>query len=570
MAESGLGDGPMALRTGLLTTILGGLLACQPGDVDLGFRPASLSETGPRRARLAEARIVIDTSHTLHPASPFTNGFNRNHNHRQFAVHGLDRGRWLAALRQLAPTWGDAWLLSQQRAGYPANPARRTSYRLGHGPTDGRTDYGYMPGYRFLACWGQDGQAATWDGYPYDDMRYPLAEADEIGAEPLVTVNFGTDTPAAAAALATWLNAPTAALREAHPFFGPPGSAREARGSYMFEIGNEVQLRVVRGHERALTVPMYVREARPYVEALRAGSAHPVKVALAAAVNVYWGGPNDAGRGEAWPQQGAMVTAFLAAARQEGVRFDALQLHGYPSWPVAERLAGNAYLERLMHTQLLPALARAPHPVEIWNDEFHAASGLPRNTGIYGALYAADAAVVAFRTTLGGRQVVPVTTDFAAWHAGRGGASDSLYFADSRLDRPTPLYAFRRLLASNWGDWIVATEVVNAPTWVDAGRHGEQTPVSHLAAVASRTEAGVVHVLVVNRSRTPCEAWLMSPAGQPLAARATRHVIRPLRQAGEPWDAAWHEVEVREGEAVKAASALSFPAASITLLTLRP
>jgi hypothetical protein len=338
----------------------------------------------------------------------------------------------------------------------------------------------------------------------------------------------------------------------------------------MFEIGNEVQLRVVRGHDRALTIPQYVREARPYIEALRAGSPHPVKVALAAAVNVYWGGPNDPQRGAAWSQQGEMVKAFWQAARQEGVRVDALQLHGYPSWPVTERLAGNAYLERLLAEQLLPALAQAPHPMDIWNDEFHAASGLPRNTGIYGALYAADAAVLAFRTSLGGRQVVPVTTDFAEWHAGRGGTSDSLYFPEGQFERPSPLYSFRRLLATHWGDWILHTVVSAVPSWVDRGRNGEVTPVHHLAATASIAEDGKLHVLVVNRSRTACEAWLTAPAGAPLGQRATRATIRPTARVADPWEAAWHETEVLEDASTSLREAVSFPAASITLLTVTP
>ncbi|MEB3328514.1 MAG: hypothetical protein VKQ33_04715 [Candidatus Sericytochromatia bacterium] len=560
----------MALRTGVVVAVLGGLLACQPGDADQAVNTAGLSSEGPRHARLPEGRIVVDATRTLHAASPFTNGYNRNHSHRQFEVHRWSRARWLAALRRLSPTWGGAWVREQQRAGYPARLERRASYRLGHGPTDGRSDYSYMEGYRFLACWGQDGQAATWDGYPYDDMRYPLAEAEEASAEPLVTVNFGTDTPAAAGQLATWLNAPSSALRATHPFFGAQEAALAPRGAFMFEIGNEVQLRVVRGHERALTIPMYVREARPYIEALRAGSPHPVKVALAAAVNVYWGGPNDPLRGSAWAQQGEMVTTFWEAASREGVRVDALQLHGYPSWPVTERLAGNAYLERLLRTQLLPALARAPHPMEIWNDEFHAASGLPRNTGIYGALYAADAAIVAFRSSLGGRQAVPVTTDFAAWHAGRGGASDSLYFPEAQLERPSPLYHFRRLLAAHWGDWIVDTSVSGIPAWEDLGRNGETTVVSSLAATAARAEDGTLHVLVVNRSRTPQAAWLTAPSGQPLGPAATRHVIRPAAGVSDPWDAAWDAVEVREGEGASLTHALSFPAASITLLSVAP
>ena len=116
----------------------------------------------------------------------------------------------------------------------------------------------------------------------------------------------------------------------------------------------------------------YVEAARPFVEAVRAASPHPVKVALSAAVNTFWGGPNK--RGDDWQQQDAMIQAFVDEAQRQGFAFDALQYHGYPSYPVREGLAGNAYAERLFRTRLLPALARAPFPIEVWNDEFHAAS----------------------------------------------------------------------------------------------------------------------------------------------------------------------------------------------------
>jgi hypothetical protein len=479
----------------------------------------------------------------------------------------------LAQLRRLAPTWGQAYLAELQAAGFPAKAAVPALYRTGHGPTDGRSDYAYLPGYRFQACWDLAGVPGTWDGYAYDDLRFTLGEAAEAAAEPLVTVNFGSDTAESAGALARWLNAPAEPLRQLHPFststYRLDGEA--PRGAYMFEIGNEVALPVVIGHDKANSVEEYVQNARPYVEAVRAGAAHPVKVALAAAVNIYWGGPWRPERGDTWPQRRAMAKAFVDAAAREGTTFDALQFHGYPFYPVREKLAGTAYAERLLAMAILPELAKAPWgPVEVWNDEFHAASALPRNTGIYGALYAASSVVSALTLDLKGRQAIPVTTDFAVWHAGKQNGYDSLYFQGNRPDQVTPIYQFRRLLADGFGDWVLPTKVAGVGAWQDVASSGEVTEVPNLHAIAARATDGSLRLLVVNRSRTDEAAWLDLQGFTPDPAGATRALVGPDPALADPWDTAWDRAQVREKEAVDPRGPITFPKASISLLRLRP
>ncbi|MEB3198100.1 MAG: hypothetical protein VKP62_12940 [Candidatus Sericytochromatia bacterium] len=515
------------------------------------------------------ARIEIDLTRPLHAASPYVNGYNRNHNHRQFRVHGFDRQAFLQALQALAPRWGQRYQAELQQAGYPARSQRRGLYRTGHGPTDGRHDYWYLTGYRFLENWGRDGQDSTWDGYPYDDLRYSLQEATEAEAEPLVTINFGTDTPEAAGNLAAWLNGARSELRVQWPPFSGAQSA-PPDGAFLFEIGNEVQLRVVRGHEKARDIARYVANAAPYVRQVRQASPHPVKVALAAAVNVFWGGPHDPLRDTFWSQQGQMVRDFIQAAQREGIRFDALQLHGYPSYPVGEKLAGNAYLAELMAREIMPALAQAPYPIEIWNDEFHAASGLPRNTGMYGALYAADAVVTAFNLSRNGRQLMPITTDFAAWHAGRGGASDSLYFPENQVAQPSPIYTFRRWLAHHWGDTIVTSQVQNVGFWEDVGADGSRTRVSLLHVAAAQRQDGGVTLLVVNRSRQPVQAQLVLKGSSRPETRGRRYTLQPRPGLTDPWNAAWNEVERLEADELDLAGGISFPAASVTFLVAPP
>lgn len=572
----------METKLGLLA-VVALLAACGRAPGDLVPQPSPQSERPqppaptPTPEPLAipdgAPRLRVDNTRVLHAASPYVQGYNRNHTHSQFGVHDMDRVAMLAQLRKLAPTWGQAYLAELQAQGYPAKAAVPALYRTGHGPTDGRADYSYLPGYQFQAYWDLPGAKTTWDGYAYDDMRYTLGEAAEAAAEPLVTVNFGSDTAESAGALARWLNAPAEPLRQARPFrIASYQLGDEApRGAFMFEIGNEVALPVVVGHSKANTPLEYVQNAKAYVQAVRAGSAHPVKVALAAAVNTYWGGPWRPDKGDNWPQRGALAKAFVEAAVAEGTTFDALQYHGYPFYPVKEKLAGTAYAEKLLAETILPELALAPWgPVEIWNDEFHAASALPRNTGIYGALYAASSVVTAFTLDAKGRQAIPVTTDFAVWHAGKANGYDSLYFQGNRPDRVTPIYQFRRLLAAGFGDWVLPTAVQGVGSWQDAAGTGEVTDVPNLHAVAARAADGSLRLLVVNRSRADEAAWLDLQGFAADPAGATRSLVGPDPALPDPWDTAWDRAEVREGEAIDPTKPVAFPRASISIIRLKP
>ncbi len=516
--------------------------------------------------RPAQATITVDAALVRHAASPYTIGFNRNHSHRQFATNSAaDRQAMIAATRALVPRWGQAYLGELLTAGYPAPTTPAPIMRTGHGPTDGRTDYATMQGYFFEQMWGLDGQAATWDGYPYDDLRYVLDEAEEIGAEPLVTVNFGTGTAASAGQLAEYLNAGASALRDAHPFTEPPFAmaSDQPRRAFLFEIGNEVQLRQMRGHDKANSIDEYVANARAYVEAIRQASPHPVKIGLSSATNIFFGGPNTGE--DSWLQRGAMISGFIQAAQSHEVTFDALVCHLYPLYPVREQLAGIAYAEGLFNERLIPAMGSADF--EFWNDEFHAASGSTiRNPGMYGALYAADATVMAFGLSRAGKQLIPVGADFAWWHGGAGNGYDSLYFQGNSAANLTPIYHFRRLLATHWGDHVVATSTTGGGAWTDAAADGTTTVVSNLHAVAARSADGLaLHVLVVNRSRATETANLKVQGFAPQRCRLSR--IAPT--TADPWGAAWNEVQVKEGQALKLGAPITFPAGSISFVTFR-
>ncbi|MDB5098997.1 MAG: hypothetical protein JWM80_3418 [Cyanobacteria bacterium RYN_339] len=510
----------------------------------------------------AARSISIDAGVPLHHASPFVNGFNRNHSHRQFALRNLSYAAYINAMRRLEPAWGGSYVQDQVAAGFPVDPARRSVLRTGHGPTDGRTDFTFMLGYFFNSMWGLDGQATTLDGYPYDDFRYPLQEAEDEGAQCLVTVNFGTGTADDATALAGMLASPAHALRQAHPYGAPPFTmAGEAYTPFMYEIGNEVQLSLMRGHEKARSIDQYVANAAPYVTGIRAAAGYPVKVALAATVNAFWGGPTTPPDG--WAQREAMVGAFMGAARTAGIGFDALQIHTYPSFPVTEKLAGVAYEENFLSTRIMPEMTRQGATFELWDDELHAATGLAAtNTGLYGALFQAASTVMAFKLSYGGRQLIPVMGDFAPWHAGT--AIDSLYFQNNSPAAATPIYHFRRLLARDWGDTIVSTRVAGVGSWTDRARNGEVTTVPNLTATSALSADGAtLYLLVVNTSQRTDETVGLRLAG---FAAAPARLSRITSTRG--WTATWDQTVVTENVPLNAAGAVAFPHASISLIAI--
>ncbi|HEY9720819.1 MAG TPA: hypothetical protein V6D47_02330 [Oscillatoriaceae cyanobacterium] len=512
------------------------------------------------------ARLTVDAGSVLHPASPYVNGFNRNHSARQFGLCHVNVAAMSTAMHALEPRWGAAYLNALAARGYPVDMNNRMLYRTGHGVTDGRSDYNYMTGYLFQNYWNLDGQPGSWDGYPYDDLRYAIAEGRAMGASLLATVNFGTDTATDAGALARYYNAPSDPLRQAHPLSQSPfGLADGACNVFRFEIGNEIQLANERGHDRAATIETYVADAAPYVSAIRAAQTFPVQIALDGPVNIYWGAPSG------WAERQDMIPALWNAAKANGITFDALQYHGYPSYPVREPLAGNAYAEHFLTQQIIPAMRACGADFDLWNDELNAASNSgTRNPGLYGALFQAGATATAFRLDYSGRQLIPVLSDFAWWHAGLKNGYDSLYFQDDDASHTTPIYQFRRLLAENWGDYIVASSVSGVGAWQDTAKNGEVTSVSNLDVTAAKSADGkTLYVLVINDSPNTAESVMVdlshfTPTSQ-IAA------LKRIESDGStaPWDAAWNQIKVEENLSADLSQPVSFPAGSISFLVIR-
>jgi len=159
--------------------------------------------------------ISINASVKIADASPLILGGNRNHVDDYYGWwtivrNGLRQPGFRASviqhMREMQARWGST-----------AFGRNTFLYRLGHGPTDGRKDWGTnpdgtykVPGYHYANEFGETGI------YPYDDIKFGLDEAVEMGATPIMVVNYGTGTETEAGNLAAYCNKTVNTERQTH------------------------------------------------------------------------------------------------------------------------------------------------------------------------------------------------------------------------------------------------------------------------------------------------------------------------------------------------------------------
>lgn len=385
--------------------------------------PTPAPSATPTPAPPSGPTITVDTGRVLHAARSTILGTNRNHVTGDFP-NGAAK---LAKMRELQPTWGGGKYL----------------YRLGHGPTDGRTDYSYMTGFHFERVWNSVAP------YPYDDIREGLKDANALGAEQFHTVNFGTSDPAEAGRYVSYLNRSTDANRAKYPF-----AQQNAR---MFELGNEIPWDVVRGHSQyAYNESVYAQRAKLFAQQMRANSDVPIEVGAVASINSNW-------QGNGWSGGATTVKNILEIM---GPEVDFLTYHGYPSWPLSyangdryATMAQNEWNRQKIENEIKPAIRQYGGGRNIWiaNTEFftHFYADATKSRGLYGALYAADTLTLALN------QDIRTAVEFCFDH---GDLADAAFFLNEDPNQVTAIFKFQRMLAQHWGDDVVATSSSEIPT----------------------------------------------------------------------------------------------------------
>ncbi len=462
--------------------------------------------------------IKVYVNDVLAPASSYMLTTNRNHTSDNFP-NGAAK---LEKMKELRPTWG----------------AARYMYRIGHGPTDGRHDYNYMTGYHFEQSWNKNG------GYPYDDLRNALKEANSLDAEQLHVVNFGTGTPEEAGRYVSYLNNPDDANRKQYPF--PVQNAK------FFEIGNEISWSTVRGHsEYASTETKYAQRAKLYAQAMRKSSPTPIKIGAVATTNSNW-------LGDGWSGGAATVKNILTTM---GTDVDFLIYHGYPSWPLKKDgdlltiMAQNAWNDNKLRTEIVPAIKQyAKHPVYIANTEFFTEqyNDAAKSRGMFGALYSADT------LTLGFNHAMIIANQFCLDH---GELSDAAFFYNNDANQVTPIFQFQKMLAKNWGDSVLKTEGQAIPT-VHVNGASANLDMPKLAFTASKASNGKVYVMVTNRTNDSDVSTHVALGFTP--KQVTAHTLR----GNSGWNSTTDVYTT--STAASLSGAYTFPKASVTILEVTP
>ncbi|HEY9856971.1 MAG TPA: hypothetical protein V6D05_14610, partial [Stenomitos sp.] len=407
--------------------------------------------------------------------------------------------------------------------------------RIGHGPTDGRTDYSYMTGYHFEQNWDKNG------GYPYDDVRNALKDANTLDAEQLHVVNFGTSDAQEAARYVSYLNNPNDANRKSHPF--------PVQNATYFELGNEISWSMVRGHDTyAANETQYAQRAKQFAQAMRQASPTPIKIGAVASTNSAW-------RWDGGGAEGEIVKNILTTM---GNDVDFLIYHGYPSWPVKNEgdlktyMAQNAWNDRLLTEKIEPAIKQyATHPVQIANTEFFTEqyNDTKKARGLFGALYSADTVTLALNHNM------LVANQFCLDHDDK---ADAAFFVGNNASKVTPIFMFQQMLAKHWGDQQVKVDAQAIPS-----TQVSDIAVPNLGITASKSRNGKVYVMVTNRTQSEAVTAKLALGLNP------RNVNAYVLSGSNGWDSDENSTHV-ETKAVSLNGAYTFPAASVTILEITP
>jgi alpha-L-arabinofuranosidase len=406
---------------------------------------------------------------------------------------------------------------------------------VGHGPTDGRTDYAYMTGFHFEQTWDKTGP------YPYDDIRNAFKDADAFGADQMHVVNYGTSTPEEAGRYVSFLNHAGDSNRAAHP--------AAQQNVKLFELGNEIPWSIVRGHSQyAANETQYAQRAKLFAQAMRKASDVPIKIGAVASINSNW-------EGNGWSGGAKTVQNILT---NMGSDVDFLIYHGYPSWPLYKAgdnqtlMAQAEWNDQKITKEIEPAIKQygGGRDIRIANTEFfnNLYGDVTRARGMLGALYTADAVTLAIKH----RMLSSVV--FCFDHKDMG---DAQFFINNDANNTTAVFKFQKMLAQHFGDTLVQSTGQQIPTKNVAGASTSLT-MPTLGYVAA-TSGNKVYVLVTNRTNdTDVKASVAIGAN---ASNVTAYTLA----GGSGWDSANGDVTTQSGVSL---NGYTFKRATVTLLEI--
>ncbi len=433
--------------------------------------------------------LKIVPSNSLHPATSYIIGTNRNHVEVPYAGapnNNENIAGKLAKYGGINPVFGE----------------QKKIYRIGHGPTDGRFDYADYTGYQFQLEWGQGGP------YPYDDLRYALADAEALNAEITMVVNYGTGTAADAGALVSYLNDANNYLRVVEHQHPEPYNVK------FFEVGNEVTWDAVRGHDpHALSPTIYANRAKDFITQMRANSDIPIEIGMVGSTNCNWQA-ND------WPNDESNDIIHNLDPIMDILKDDVdfIIYHGYPNWPVInpglgydrpiDYVSQSQWIRDKLENQVIPTLVAGSirnglsDTIKLANTEYHSEFDHSMANMTIEAMYTAESMI----TALTFKELI-MAVNFCFSHDATPPPGDpwttyvdNLFFYEADPNKTTNVFDVHKMVAENLGDDVIETIGQNLPTTpLSQLNPVMERDLENLSYVATKASNGQVALLIVNR-----------------------------------------------------------------------
>ena len=392
--------------------------------------------------------------------------------------------------------------------------------------------------------------------YPYDNFNNYIYEANELNADMLVTVNYGSGTAEEAADVVEYLT---------------------PHGVVFYEIGNEVNAGDVNGWENcntsntttiteaencigevtlnhdACTAYNYGVGAAEYVEKMRtAAGNHSIKIGIVASYAGEWGGN--------WPNShlGTMEQTFRDLLEPMDDRTtmtgidclpDYIIFHNYPSPPLAPGaesdgsvagisdteyaqlvMAHNTREINLIENIVRPALqtvqaelVNQKAPITFGNTEYYThvlATHRPEiSNSVLDALYTADNMITALDLDLEmavNAALYTKANEFACLDPNNPNVfqnnSINLFFDACNLDHHFPAFDIHKEVSDRFGSTKVKSQGSNLPeTTVNHYTGGDQTTFEDLGYYATKKADGTIILFVVNRTEFDVGGVVINP-----------------------------------------------------------
>ncbi|HHH50718.1 MAG TPA: T9SS type A sorting domain-containing protein [Saprospiraceae bacterium] len=391
-----------------------------------------------------------------------------------------------------------------------------------------------MGGYIFNQWTNQNGP------YPYDDIDNFIQEAEDMNADMVIGINFGSGTPQLAKDLVNYL--------KNHPTKGNllPKVA-------FFELGNEISGEWQKGHTSSCDGEQYAYNAVDFINKMREADPNiKIGVPMADTYSFGWapfGYPNDICQSYPLPYctNNPNNWQFNIDKTIEiiGDKIDYIIFHGYSPWPLFQPASGNCanasysdvnemgkrllaaapygtnFIENNVRVQLNASKIAhgVTRDIKFANTEFfshvdigtsNTSTGAQLSHSISEAIFSADGILNALKYDYGSA----INFSFYHCNSSSGGGfpcasdfSSNLLFditSNGQSFSHKPSFNVHELLAENLGTQVIGDLITGNPqfNYTSCSDPNQMVTYDKIGLLSTKAADGTLYLLVINRGNT--------------------------------------------------------------------